>query len=46
MALRAAVRTNPAAARDMVLARFGLIDPAAFFAPDNLQRLMAGVPAT
>jgi flavin-dependent dehydrogenase len=41
LALRAAVRNNPEGARDLMLARFGLIDQAAFFAPENIQRLMA-----
>ena len=42
LALRAAVRNNPDAARDLLLARFGRIDPAVFFAPENMQRIMAG----
>jgi 2-polyprenyl-6-methoxyphenol hydroxylase-like FAD-dependent oxidoreductase len=40
LGLRAAVRNNPDASRDMMLANFGRIDPSQFFAPENLQRLI------
>jgi flavin-dependent dehydrogenase len=39
-ALRAAVRDNPAEARRMMKARMRMIDPAGFFNPENLGRLL------
>lgn len=44
LALRAAVRNNPEAARDLMLTRMGRLDPAVFFAPENMQRIMGGAP--
>ena len=42
IALRAAVRYRPEEATRMVKARNGMIDPASFFNPQNLSRLLAG----
>ena len=46
LGLRAAVRNNPDASRDMMLANFGRIDPPQFFSPENIQRLMQGASGT
>ncbi len=41
-ALRAAVRDRPEEATRMIKARNGMIDPASFFDPENISRLLAG----
>ena len=41
LAVRAAVRNRPEDATKLVKARMRMIDPASFFNPDNLQRLLA-----
>jgi hypothetical protein len=41
LAIRAAVRERPAEATRFVKARMGMIDPATFFNPQNLQQLVA-----
>ncbi len=41
LAIRAAVRQSPADATRFVKARMGMIEPAAFFNPQNLQQLLA-----
>jgi hypothetical protein len=39
--VRAAVRNRPEDATKLVKARMRMIDPASFFNPDNMQRLLA-----
>jgi flavin-dependent dehydrogenase len=39
--IRQAVRTDPAQATRLAMARFGMIDPQEFFNPANLQRLLS-----
>ena len=41
LALRAAVRDRPEEATQMIKARNGMIDPASFFNPENISRLLA-----
>jgi hypothetical protein len=43
LALRAAIRDRPEEATRMIKARNGLIEPASFFNPENISRLLAGV---
>lgn len=43
LALRAAVRDSPEEATRMIKARNGMIDPASFFNPENISRVLAGV---
>ena len=42
LALRAAVRDKPEDATRLIKARMGMTDPAEFFNPENLQRLLGG----
>jgi flavin-dependent dehydrogenase len=42
LALRAAIRDRPEEVTRMVKARNGMIDPASFFNPENIARLLAG----
>ena len=43
LALRAAVRDSPDETTRMIKARNGMIDPASFFNPQNISRLVSGV---
>lgn len=45
LALRAVVREKPEEATRLIKARMGMIDPAEFFNPQNLQRLLGDIPA-
>ena len=45
LGLRAAVRDRPAEATRLLKARMGMIDPATFFNPGNLERLMRDAPS-
>jgi flavin-dependent dehydrogenase len=45
LAIRAAVRNKPEEATRLIKARMGMIDPAEFFNPQNLQRLLRGSQA-
>jgi flavin-dependent dehydrogenase len=45
LAIRAAVRDKPDEATRLVKARMGMIERTAFFNPQNLQRLLGGLPA-
>ena len=42
LAIRAAVRDKPGDATRLIKARMGMTDPAEFFNPENLQRLLGG----
>jgi flavin-dependent dehydrogenase len=44
LAIRAAVRHNPEQATRLIKARMGMIDPAEFYNPENLERLLGVVP--
>jgi flavin-dependent dehydrogenase len=45
MRIRQAVRSDPAQATRLSMARFGMIDRREFFNPENLQRLLGSAPA-
>jgi hypothetical protein len=45
LAIRAAVRDRPEEATRLWKARVGMIEPALFFNPQNLERLLGGVGA-
>jgi hypothetical protein len=44
-ALRAAVKNRPEDATLLIKARMGMVEPARFFNPENLGRLLGGAPA-